>query len=81
MTVTPVGSRVLVRLLPEQVVSQFIHVIKQDDLTQRAELLAVGPTVRDLAVGETVLVRVLAGMEIGAELLLPQESVIAKESE
>ena len=80
MTVTPVGSRVLVRLLPEERLSSVLDVVKSPDFTQRATILALGPTIHDLAVGMVVLVRPAAGLEIDDTLLLPQSAIIATES-
>ena len=75
----PLGDHVSVRLLPPPPVDSPIF-YTPNSLTERAEILAVGSTVKDLRPGQTVLCRPLHGMAVGDLLLLPQSAILATET-
>lgn len=77
MTLQPLQDYVLVTLLPEPPRSTLLHVIALPSRAQPAEVVAVGPEVRDVKAGERVLVSRLAGQEVGDKVLLREESVLA----
>jgi len=75
--IEPLGPYVVVELLPDAPVSDLLLVPLDHGLTQRARVLAVGPKVPDLTVGDTVLCRPMQGTEIGPNLLLPAGAILA----
>ena len=76
-TLQPLKNHVLVELMPEAPRSALLTVITNPSRAQPAQVVAIGPEVRDVKVGQRVLVSRLAGQEIGDKVLLREESVLA----
>ena len=79
MIVRPLGKFVVIRLLPEKPPSGAVQVVRLEKRPSGiGEVLSVGPHVRDVKPGMTVLVSRLQGMviEIGEPLLVVPESAI-----
>jgi co-chaperonin GroES (HSP10) len=74
--VIPLQNLVLLRLLPQPPVSKLIVVLSDTRIAKRAEVVAVGPEVLDLTVGNTVLFNSAAGMAIGDEVLVRESAVL-----
>ena len=77
MRLQPLQDYILVRLLPEPARSTVLVVLSSPSRAQPAEVVAVGPEVRDVKPGEKVLVSKLAGQEVGDRVILREESVLA----
>lgn len=78
----PLGSRILVEIEPESAKSDVIAVVSQYASTARVgSVLAVGPEVTRVSVGDRVWLSTLAGAEVGVgsgeTLVLPETSVVA----
>jgi co-chaperonin GroES (HSP10) len=43
---------------------------------READVIAVGPEVRDVSVGAIVIVNALSGQQVGDELILPESAVL-----
>jgi hypothetical protein len=52
--------------------------VQRDSVVHACDVLAIGPEVREVAVGDVVYVNVLSGTQIGAELLVTEANVLAK---
>lgn len=77
MTVTPLQDFVLAALLPEPKPDSALVVVDwRPRNTCRAQILAVGPEVRDTRVGQTVVISRLQGTTIGSEQVLLRESAV-----
>lgn len=72
----PLGSRMIVRLRPQIQKGRIIRV-QNEDSARAADVVAVGPEVRDFEPGQGVLVSALAGQQVGDDVLLPESSVLA----
>ena len=75
--IDPLGPHVVVELLPDDPVSDLIVAPSPQGLTSKARILAIGPKVPDLTVGDTVLCRPMQGTEVGPHLLLPASAILA----
>jgi hypothetical protein len=75
-TLQPLGSRLIVRLRP-QVQKGLIVRVQNDDAARPADVISVGPEVRDFEPGQGVLVSALAGQQVGDDVLLPESSILA----
>jgi co-chaperonin GroES (HSP10) len=73
----PLGSRVLVRLKPQSGYSGLIIRVARNESAREAEVIAIGPQVRDAKAGQTVLINSLAGSVVGDEILLPESAIMA----
>lgn len=73
----PLRDLVLVRLRPLPEKTGSIIRVQRNEIARKADVLAVGPEVRDVKVGWGVVVNPLAGQEVGEGLLLPESSVMA----
>jgi hypothetical protein len=73
----PLVNNLIVRLQPEPEVSTVIQVQKSTEgLCRYGEILAIGPEVRDLKVGQTVLASVTAGVELSDGVLISENAVL-----
>jgi co-chaperonin GroES (HSP10) len=73
----PLVSNLIVRLQPEPEVSTVIQVQKSTEgLCRYGEVIAIGPEVRDIKVGQTVLASVTAGVEMADGMLLSESAVL-----
>jgi co-chaperonin GroES (HSP10) len=73
----PLVSNLIVRLQPEPELSSTIKVQRSTEgLCRYGEVLAVGPEVRDLKVGQTVLASVTAGVELSDGVLISENAVL-----
>ncbi len=75
----PMRDWVLVRLRPVADKTGLIHRVVHFEASRWADVLAVGPEVRDVAVGMVVLVNPLIGQIIQDDLLVPEPSIMAYE--
>lgn len=76
----PLRDKVLVRLLPLNERSSILEVPDKPTPIRRAVCEAVGPDAipKGIAVGVLYLVNVLNGQEVGDQLLLPYQSIVAE---
>lgn len=72
----PTGARLLVRLRPTAQKGLIIRVSPGESASP-ADVVAIGPDVRDVSVGMGVLVSTLAGQLVGDQVLMPESSVLA----
>ena len=77
VTTNPMRNNVLVRLRPIAEKTGSLYRVSRFESARRADVLAVGPEVRDIAVGMIVLVSPLIGQQIGDDLIQPESSVYA----
>ena len=56
--------------------SSLIFLPNERQSAREAEVMAIGPEVRDCKVGQTVLVGALVGQEVGDELVIPESAVL-----
>jgi co-chaperonin GroES (HSP10) len=63
-------------MAPEYKVSQH-----RNEYARMADVLAVGPEVRDVEKGDVVVVSILAGQQIGDSILLPESGILARYEE
>lgn len=81
MTITfkPLGRQVIGKVLPEKKRSELIHTVEAyGDVVMRVEIISCGERVRDVRVGQRVLVNRMAGMDldVGEPLVLLHETSI-----
>ena len=78
MTITPLRTFVALTALdaPRTEVAGIL-LMRADHPTRRMRVTACGPEVRDLRVGDTVLVSRLQGIEVGAWTLVREDAVLA----
>jgi co-chaperonin GroES (HSP10) len=73
----PLVNNLVVRLQPEPEQSSIIQVQQSTEgLCRYGEILAIGPEVRDLKVGQTVLASVTAGVELSDGVLISENAVL-----
>jgi hypothetical protein len=74
----PLVSNLIVRLQPEPELSSTIKVQRSTEgLCRYGEILAIGPEVRDLKVGQTVLASIAPGSDMpGIGVLIPETAVL-----
>jgi len=77
ISLQPLSDNILVKLrnLPEA--TGAIIRVARDEVSRTADVLAVGPEVRDVAVGTAVVINILTAHECGANHLLPESGVLA----
>jgi co-chaperonin GroES (HSP10) len=73
----PLGSRLLVRLRPLPAQTGLILRVARNESAREAEVIAVGPQVRDAKEGQTVLINPLAGTMVNDEIILSESSILA----
>ena len=76
-SLAPLHDYVLVELLPEPPRSTVLIVFAEPNRAQPATVVAVGPEVRDVKVGDQVLVSRLAGQAVHDKVVLRERSVLA----
>lgn len=75
MTIIPLRNLVLVQLQESKQTGRIIQV--SDDRTARpAKVMAVGPEVRDVKLGDVAIVNTVTGTVIGDHLLVPETAVL-----
>lgn len=72
----PLQDRVLVRLRPLPEKTGSIIRVGRNEIARQADVLRVGPEVREVRVGQGVVVNPLAGQLVGDDLLLPEDSIL-----
>ena len=79
LTITPLGDKVLVRVLPHQPTqtASGLVVSHVDQHLVWATVQTVGEDCRWVESGQQVLVNPIAGREIGDDLVLPETAVLA----
>lgn len=72
----PLGARILVELipLPEKVGS--IILPSRRETAVPAKVLGIGPEVRDVQVGDRVLIPALSGQEVGGNRIIAESNVL-----
>lgn len=78
MTVTlkPLGNRILLRIRPFPEKVGLIYTPSRREYSATADVLDVGPEVRDVKAGDVIIVPVLVGQEVGEDRLVPEDSVL-----
>ena len=78
MTVSlqPLQGRILVSLRPLPERTGSIYRVSRQEYAREADVLAVGPEVRDVKVGDVVLVSALAGQQVGENQMVPESAVL-----
>lgn len=76
VTLQPLGARILVRLRPSKSKSALLFLPNERQSAREADVIAVGPEVRDVSVGAIVIVNALSGQQVGDELILPESAVL-----
>lgn len=79
VTLRPLRDLLVVRLRPQATKIGSLHRVGPGEIAQWADVLRVGPEVRDIREGMGVLINPLAGHEIRDEIMLPESSVLATE--
>lgn len=76
VTLEPLASNILVKLrnLPET--TGIIVRVARDEVTRIADVLAVGPEVRDVTAGQAVVINILTAHEVGDRYLVPESGVL-----
>ncbi len=75
MTIIPIRNLLLVKLRPESETGTLI-VVRSERPAKQAEVIAVGPEVRDVKVGDVAIVNSLTGTVVGDHLLVPETAVL-----
>lgn len=76
MKISPLRNMVLLAPTDGHQASTILTVVSPERAICRFRVVACGPEVRDVAEGQTVLANRLAGTVIGAEILLPESSIL-----
>lgn len=76
--ITPLRDQVLVELLPEATPQAGVIAVArlESPVSTAARVVAIGDDVRDVAVGASVVVSRLQGIEVGGALLMIPESAV-----
>jgi co-chaperonin GroES (HSP10) len=72
----PLIANILIKLEPEPPASAILEVQQREKLCRFGEVVAIGPEVRDIKVGQRVLASVTAGVELDTGILIAEESVL-----
>lgn len=75
----PLRDRILIRLRPQSEMTGSIVRVRHDQIARWADVLEVGPEVRDVQKGMGVLVNPLSGQAVGDDIILPESGVLATE--
>lgn len=70
---------VVVRLRPQPEKTGLIVRVQHDQIARWADVVSVGPEVRDIKPGMGVLVNPLAGHDVNGKILLPESAILATE--
>ena len=76
MTILPLRNMVLVRPRSEKSASDRLIVIQETKPAKPCDVLAVGPEVQDVQVGQVAIVNTITGTVIGDNLLVPETSIL-----
>lgn len=77
ITIVPLGSRVLVEHKPLPEITGSIIRVNRKEYAVSANVIAVGPEVRDVKVGDVVHVPVIAGQQIESYHLIQESAILA----
>lgn len=77
MTVSPMGNKIAVKALPAKEKSSILHVPQGAEVYREAEVLAIGPEVRDVAVGDTIYGNLGTALEFDGVYVIPEHAVLA----
>ena len=80
MTITPLRHFVALTALDTPAYAGALTLVRAEHPTRRYRVIACGPEVRDLRVGDVVLMSRLQGIDVGAWTLAPESAVLATES-
>lgn len=72
----PLGARVIVRLKPLPEKTGHIFRVDRNEYARHADVISVGPKVRDVWPGQVVLVTTLAGQDVNGVLIVPESSIL-----
>ena len=73
----PLIANVLIRVEPEPELSRVIAVQRSlEGLCRYGEILATGPEVRDVKVGQRVIASITAGTEMAQGTLIPETAIL-----
>jgi co-chaperonin GroES (HSP10) len=76
-TVSPLGNKIAVRAVPQREVSKILHVVQGAEVYREAEVLAIGPEVRDVEVGSTVYGNLGTALEFDGVYVIPEAAILA----
>jgi len=76
VTVIPLRNQVLVCPINGKSPASSLVVIQPERVVCPFRVLAIGPEVRDVQVGQMVLANRLAGTQIGGDYLLPESVIV-----
>lgn len=76
VTLEPLGDRLIVRLRP-QAQKGLILRVQNNETARAADVLSIGPEVRDVQAGQGVLIQALAGQLVGDDILIGESSILA----
>ena len=71
------GNKIAVRALPAPEASTILHVVQGPEVYRQAEVLAIGPEVRDVEVGSTIYGNLGTGIEFDGIHVIPEHAVLA----
>jgi co-chaperonin GroES (HSP10) len=75
----PFTNHLLLRLEPEPQLSRVIAVQRDvPDMARFGEVLAIGPEVRDVKIGDKVLASITAGTELPMGMLVSETAVLSR---
>lgn len=77
MRLEPLRDLVLIRLRPLPEKTGLILRVSRQEFAGWADVVDTGPECVDVRKGDVVLVSVLAGQQVGEEILLPESSILA----
>lgn len=75
MTIIPIRNLLLVKIRPEAQSGSLI-VLRETRPARPVDVVAVGPEVRDVKVGDVAVVNTIAGTVVGDQLLVPETAVL-----
>lgn len=76
VTLEPLGNRLIVRLRPTAQKGLILRV-QNEETARAADVLSIGPEVRDVKTGQGVLIQALAGQLVGDDILIGESSILA----
>lgn len=76
MRLTPLRDFVVLRLLPPHQNGGKLVVIATEKAVREGEVISVGPEVRDVSVGQRILVNRLAASQVGEFHLVSEKNIL-----
>lgn len=75
--ITPLHDKLVIQLRPLPDMTGVLHRVDRNELVRQADVIAVGPDVREVSAGDAVLVNVVAGQQLGGQLVIPESAILA----